>query len=188
MFQHPRLDHRSKPWSLQSPWRPKERFGVMPSKGIQDIRVPESFPKTLRRCFPKHPGFPSLVTQSTCMPPGHPERSRCNMGARHCTSSLLAPANISHHCWRASQPLTLLYLNFGTSIQSTMKIFNSVSVTAFLFYFNIYFNSGGEGGWGHSSFQAELILLWGWASPTQLSNPNGKKLWLAGEAEHLGRL
>lgn len=164
---------------------------MMPSKGIREVHVPESFPNPPRRCFPEYAGFPSLLTPSTCMPPGQSDSSCRNVGTRHRISpvrALLPPANISHHCCRGSQTLTLFYFNFWTSIQLTMGMFNSVSVTAFLFYFNIYFNIGGKGGRGRSSFQAELILLWGWASPTQLSNPNGEKLWLAREAAHLSRL
>lgn len=74
------------------------------------------------------------------------------------------------------RPAEMQHLNFWTSEQPTMEIFNAVSVTAFLFYFNMYFNIGVKGV-RVQLIQAELILPWGQASPPALTaEPRGALL------------
>lgn len=52
-----RLQVTTQLWSLQSLWRPEERFSMMPSTGIQGARVPGSSPKAQRRLFSWPHGF-----------------------------------------------------------------------------------------------------------------------------------
>lgn len=66
------------------------------------------------------------------------------------------------------RPAEMQHLNFWTSEQPTVEIFNAVSVTAFRFYFNMYFNIGVKGVLAQL-IQAELIPPWGQASPPALT-------------------
>lgn len=154
-------------WTLQSLWRPEERFGVIPSKGIQDVHVPESFPKTARHHFPESPGFPSFLTQPTCLPPRRSDSHPCISPPR----PPFSPTQTSHTT--AEEPASLWpYFTSGPLYnwqQKHLILFQSLHFSSILIYTLILEGRRGGGG-GPSSFQAELILRWGWVSSKQLKS------------------
>lgn len=100
--------------------------------------------------------LPKLASMTITKTTHTPQRYEYNLHFPMATTR----ASVTSQPWSLQspgRPAEMQHLNFWTSEQPTMEIFNAVSVTAFLFYFNMYFNIGVKGV-RVQLIQAELIL------------------------------